>query len=216
MDFESISLATRTQCHVFCLLPLRHYRQGAAKQAVPAAVLPWPPLMPWLCSMGPLFIDAWHLRHRLQNSATGTRTRVARVRAEYPNQLDYSGFWARMQPPGGHRRTLAVWPGASRGHCTHGGLSVARCLLQEPLASNRRGRSHACIAAKMDTLGIEPRASRMLSGCDTTTPCAPWGCTMVQTRGVAFVVPEGVPQLSRSLLQQAPMGTCAPHCPSRR
>ena len=26
--------------------------------------------------------------------------------------------------------------------------------------------------AKMDTLGIEPRASRMLSGCDTTTPCA--------------------------------------------
>ena len=27
----------------------------------------------------------------LQISATGTRTRVARVRAEYPNQLDYSG-----------------------------------------------------------------------------------------------------------------------------
>ena len=26
-----------------------------------------------------------------QNSATGTRTRVTRVRAEYPNQLDYSG-----------------------------------------------------------------------------------------------------------------------------
>ena len=25
----------------------------------------------------------------------------------------------------------------------------------------------------MDTLGIEPRASRMLSGCDTTTPRAP-------------------------------------------
>lgn len=27
-------------------------------------------------------------------SATGTRARVARVRAEYPNQLDYSGFCA--------------------------------------------------------------------------------------------------------------------------
>ena len=27
----------------------------------------------------------------LGNSATGTRTRVARVRAEYPSQLDYSG-----------------------------------------------------------------------------------------------------------------------------
>ena len=26
--------------------------------------------------------------------------------------------------------------------------------------------------AEMDTLGIEPRASRMLSGCDTATPCA--------------------------------------------
>ena len=26
-----------------------------------------------------------------RDSATGTRTRVARVRAEYPNQLDYSG-----------------------------------------------------------------------------------------------------------------------------
>ena len=30
-------------------------------------------------------------KHKQQNSATGTRTRVARVRAEYPNQLDYSG-----------------------------------------------------------------------------------------------------------------------------
>ena len=29
------------------------------------------------------------------NSATGTRTRVARVRAEYPNQLDYSGLGIR-------------------------------------------------------------------------------------------------------------------------
>ena len=28
------------------------------------------------------------------------------------------------------------------------------------------------IIAQLDTLGIEPRASRMLSGCDTTTPCA--------------------------------------------
>ena len=43
---------------------------------------------------------------RIQNfSAAGTRTRVARVRAEYPNQLDYSGvvdvnpisFWITNQ-----------------------------------------------------------------------------------------------------------------------
>ena len=26
----------------------------------------------------------------------------------------------------------------------------------------------------MDTLGFEPRAFRMRSGCDTTTPCAQW------------------------------------------
>ena len=36
----------------------------------------------------------------------------------------------------------------------------------------------------LDTLGIEPRASRMLSGCDTTTPRAPYnswvGCTITK------------------------------------
>ena len=31
------------------------------------------------------------LPRQVEHSATGTRTRVARVRAEYPNQLDYSG-----------------------------------------------------------------------------------------------------------------------------
>ena len=31
------------------------------------------------------------------NSATGTRTRVARVRAEYPNQLDYTGVEITMR-----------------------------------------------------------------------------------------------------------------------
>ena len=31
------------------------------------------------------------------NSATGTRTRVARVRAEYPDQLDYSGSWVVVE-----------------------------------------------------------------------------------------------------------------------
>ena len=36
------------------------------------------------------------------NSATGTRTRVARVRAEYPGQLDYSGCW-NQNPEMTHR-----------------------------------------------------------------------------------------------------------------
>ena len=38
----------------------------------------------------------------------------------------------------------------------------------------------------MDTLGIEPRASRMLSGCDTTTPRAlkkQRGCCSARTAG---------------------------------
>ena len=57
-----------------------------------------------------------------------------------------------------------------------------------------RGFPGAARVHNMDTLGIEPRASRMLSGCDTTTPCAPmllrgavvacsvpvvWGCACV-------------------------------------
>ena len=45
---------------------------------------------------------AW--RQQNNNSATGTRTRVARVRAEYPNQLDYSGMWQNAQFAIGFRR----------------------------------------------------------------------------------------------------------------
>ena len=35
------------------------------------------------------FIAAFHI---MKNSDTGTRTQVARVKAEYPNQLDYIGY----------------------------------------------------------------------------------------------------------------------------
>ena len=35
--------------------------------------------------------EGHHCHSAKVNSATGTRARVARVRAEYPNQLDYSG-----------------------------------------------------------------------------------------------------------------------------
>ena len=35
-----------------------------------------------------------------------------------------------------------------------------------------RGIRQCCFDATIDTLGTEPRASRVLSGCDTTTPCA--------------------------------------------
>ena len=37
------------------------------------------------------YAKATQPHHRIIGSATGTRTRVARVGAEYPNQLDYSG-----------------------------------------------------------------------------------------------------------------------------
>ena len=39
------------------------------------------------------------LPHARKHSAAGTRTRVARVRAEYPNQLDYSGDCLRHAGP---------------------------------------------------------------------------------------------------------------------
>ncbi len=54
----------------------------------------------WLCQqVGPGCVailvrslgSGWQLNRDVEDSATGTRTRVARVRAEYPNQLDYSG-----------------------------------------------------------------------------------------------------------------------------
>ena len=41
-----------------------------------------------------------------KSSATGTRARVARVRAEYPDQLDYSGCWAPNQNCSGHNTCL--------------------------------------------------------------------------------------------------------------
>ena len=51
--------------------------------------------------------DPRHMKtHCSKDSATGTRTRVARVRAEYPNQLDYSGvrtYTPALQYPACHR-----------------------------------------------------------------------------------------------------------------
>ena len=47
---------------------------------------------------------------------------------------------------------------------------VPECMCNIFLSIKRRRCKRHRI--QMDTLGIEPRASRMLSGCDTTTPCA--------------------------------------------
>ena len=43
------------------------------------------------------------------------------------------------------------------------------------------------VGQKMDALGFEPRAFRMRSGCDTTTPCARW-CGMTEAIWQAGVV----------------------------
>ena len=54
-----------------------------------------------------------------------------------------------------------------------------RCLLQgtlhgylPPLRHPLRRALPAQLSSGLDTLGFEPRAFRMRSGCDTTTPCA--------------------------------------------
>ena len=47
-------------------------------------------VIPWRDGLDAL-ASAQHEPALKNHSATGTRTRVARVRAEYPNQLDYSG-----------------------------------------------------------------------------------------------------------------------------
>ena len=46
---------------------------------------------------------------RTKYSATGTRTRVARVRAEYPNQLDYSGSCIQVCRPFPLAATGSLW-----------------------------------------------------------------------------------------------------------
>ena len=54
-----------------------------------------------------------------------------------------------------------------RKRATAGSDPMAAALLKSPW-------HHKPIrAVAMDTLGFEPRAFRMRSGCDTTTPCAP-------------------------------------------
>ena len=47
------------------------------------------------------------------------------------------------------------------------------CHLRSRTSLELKLRKPTTDANEMDTLGIEPRAFRMRSGCDTTTPCAP-------------------------------------------
>ena len=65
----------------------------AARQSCRVAFTPPAPLRCCLCMAGCVGCapPRGTASEASKGSATGTRTRVARVRAEYPNQLDYSG-----------------------------------------------------------------------------------------------------------------------------
>ena len=60
------------------------------------------------------------MHQQKENSATGTRTRVARVRAEYPNQLDYSGFWQK-----GQQDYVVIFPCLGQAPCQ---IMQCRCI----------------------------------------------------------------------------------------
>ena len=53
--------------------------------------------------------------------------------------------------------------------CWSGRMPVLQMLVRRQVPDCHFLSAHTFC---LDTLGIEPRASRMLSGCDTTTPCA--------------------------------------------
>ena len=57
-------------------------------------------------------------------------------------------------------------------HATAGvpGNGCALCYVRVAIHTKTHVEFHGL--EKMDTLGFEPRAFRMRSGCDTTTPCA--------------------------------------------
>ena len=80
-------------------------------------------------------------------STTGTRTRVARVKAEYPSQLDYSGS--------ADLALTSVVKVSSRGHAKHkwrGGAPQ-----QQTITTRRQA------IAYMVPRGLEPRTLRLLA-----------------------------------------------------
>ena len=64
----------------------------------------------------------------------------------------------------------------------------------------------------MDTLGIEPRAFRMQSGCDTTTPCARWWPDRADIPNVAtYDLDRSEYNTPRRLWPQRALSSCVCH-----
>ena len=115
---RAVARAPAARCAGLILKELdRSLRAGCRLGAWPRGVAPW--RIGSCCAPPPAAVhgSSWMRIGRQQdpnNSATGTRTRVARVRAEYPNQLDYSGCcidfsYGRMQQL--HSRHIAASAG---------------------------------------------------------------------------------------------------------
>ena len=69
---------------------INHNQKNPVDLARGASIGPDAHVRQWINGMSDCSLEL--LSHGFNaHSATGTRTRVARVRAEYPNQLEYSG-----------------------------------------------------------------------------------------------------------------------------
>ena len=88
------------------------------------------------------------MRCGLGNSATGTRTRVAQVRAEYPNQLDYGGHGglAKSLLDSGSQPCVQI-----KGVVPSGTKGVMELNLQTPWKTHTECRAHGNLGAEMAT-----------------------------------------------------------------
>ena len=118
--------------------------------------------------------QACNSQDKKKHSATGTRTRVARVRAEYPNQLDYSGSEIDA------RRTLHAYRQINKLHSEERSARSrvgSRVCVSSHLCSDTCFRSSTiaiveacatCVPGR-ENLGMRPCTPRR-SGCAPLTP----------------------------------------------
>ena len=117
----------------------------------------------------------------MASSGFKTPARVSAARGAPPTGPPATGFERRIKGVCGEGGK-SMWASAGeRGWasvavagclpCVGGARATRRCKLRRAHGANTARRT-AAKSYKMDALGFEPRAFRMRSGCDTTTPCA--------------------------------------------